>query len=295
MNKLQAKQAVATRNTLGEGPLWHPIHRMLYWVDIEENVLHGFEPHTNRHREWPVGKRAGTVVMSADGKLILGLQGEIAEFDPMTGDLRKLVALEADLPDNRCNDGQCDPEGRFWVGTMHVKAVPQAGSLYCIDSGMQPQKVLTGLTISNGMGWSPDKRYMYYIDSHDQYVRRYRFSPTQKSLEDEAIILRFDSAGGLPDGMCVDSEGMLWIAFYGGGRVGRYDPASGKQLADVIVPAPHVTSCCFGGGDLKTLYITTAREELSSEQLDEFPQSGSLFSCATDVAGIVANTFGRKN
>jgi sugar lactone lactonase YvrE len=276
--------------TLGEGPLWHPIHQMLYWVDIESMIVHGWEPHTELHREWPVSKRVGTVVASENGNLILGLHGEIAELDPTTGETRRLAEIESEFPENRCNDGQCDPAGRFWVGTMHLETKPGTGSLYCMDKQFKVHKVLTGFTIANGMGWSPEGRFMYFIDSADRTVRRYRFDKEKISLTNEEVILRFDQ---LPDGMCVDAEGMLWIGFWGGSRVGRYDPLTGKHLADVQVPAPHVTSCCFGGQDLKTLFITTAREGLSPQQLKDFPLSGSLFSCETNATGSSTNFFGQ--
>jgi sugar lactone lactonase YvrE len=288
MKKLQATMLLATNSTLGEGPLWHAEHKMLYWVDIEQKIVHAFEPHTGRHRTIEVPKRVGTVTGASNGKLIVGLQGEIAELDPNTGRLRTITLLEPDLIDNRCNDGKCDPAGRLWVGTMQLETRPKMGSLYCIGHDLIPHRVLSGLTISNGMGWSPDGQYMYFIDSADYKVRRYRYS-NQAILKEERIVLAFEK--DLPDGMCVDSDGNLWIGFWGASRVGCYDPTTGEHLLDVHVPAPHVTSCCFGGDDLKTLYITTAREGLSEDQLKEFPLSGCLFTCKPGASGMHANNF----
>ena len=289
---MNATPIVRTENILGEAPLWHSIHQILYWVDIEARILHGYEPHTQQHREWPVPQRVGTVAFASNGKLILGLQNEIAEFDPGTGDLKTLAPLEADLTENRCNDGKCDPAGRFWVGTLHVETRPRQGSLYCMDSRLQITKVLDGLTIANGMAWSPAGDTMYFIDSADRKVRCYDFDPRSTSLRKERIVLSFDDEKEAPDGMCADKEGMLWIGFYGGYRVGRYDPTNGKHLADIKIPAPNVTSCCFGGQDLKTLYITTARQGLTSGQLKESPLSGSLFSCNTQTTGMESDFFG---
>jgi sugar lactone lactonase YvrE len=287
---IRATPIVQTENTLGEGPLWHSIHQMLYWVDIEQKIVHAFEPHTKRHREWPVPKRVGTVVPASDGTLVLGLQGEVATLDPATGQVQTLFELEPELHDNRCNDGKCDPAGRFWVGTMQLDTKPKTGSLYCVDQGFRVQQVLTGLTIANGMGWSPAGEYMYFIDSADHNVKRYRFTTDAVALGDEEVVVRFD--GELPDGMCVDSEGMLWVGMWGSNRVGCYDPATGRHLVNVEVPAPNVTSCCFGGEDLQTLYITTARQGLTGEQLKQFPLSGSLFSCSPGVRGLSADVFG---
>ncbi len=291
---MEAKPVVQLPSYLGESPVWHSIQQLLYWVDIENGEVHALEPHTNRHRMWPVKKRVGAVAPTANGSLVLALQGEIAELDTNTGAVRKLFGLEADIADNRCNDGKTDPAGRFWIGTMQVKCQPGRGSLYCIDRDFQVKKILSGLTISNGMGWSPEEDYMYFIDSADRNVRRFKFNKDQMSLQEEKVILKFEDERESPDGMCVDSEGMLWIAFWGGYRVGRYDPHSGKHLDDIRVPAPLASSCCFGGRDLKTLYITTAREDLTEKQLDEFPLSGSLFSCPTAVAGLEGYLFGRK-
>lgn len=291
---MDAKTVLKIENFLGEGPLWHSIHQMLYWVDIENMEVHGLEPHTNRHRTWHVSKRAGTVVPAANGNLVLGLQGAIAELDPATEKMKTLLELEPDIADNRCNDGKCDPAGRFWVGTMQLECKPGTGSLYCIDHQRKAHKILTGLTIANGMGWSPEGNHMYFIDSAEHQVRRYEFSSQRVGLTGEKVILKFDNKDELPDGMCVDAEGMLWIGFWGGSRVGRYDPNTGKHLMDIRVPAPHVTSCCFGGKDLRTLYITSAREGLAADQLQQFPLSGSLFSCEPGVQGADAAFFGTK-
>lgn len=288
---VHADPLLKIESMLGEGPLWHSIHKMLYWVDIEKKILHALELHTHRHREWSLPKRVGAVIPASSGNLILPLHGEIAEFNPSTGKSRILLKLEADLPDNRCNDAKCDPAGRLWVGTMHLETKPGTGALYCIDKELKVHKVLTGLTISNGMGWSPEGDHMYFIDSAEHQVKRFKWNADKVSLTDEKVILRFENMDESPDGMCVDSEGMLWIGFWGGSRVGRYDPVTGKHLADIAVPAPHVTSCCFGGDELKTLFITTAREGLTPEQLREFPLSGSLFSCEQEVEGSDASFF----
>ena len=288
---IEATTVLEAGNTLGEGPLWHSIHQMLYWVDIEEKVIHGLEPHTGRHRHWPISKKVSTIAPASNGNFVLGLQGEIAEFDAASGKVSTLVQLEPDLPQNRCNDGKCDPAGRFWVGTMHTETKPGAGSLYCMDRGLRIHKVLTGLTIANGMGWSRDGQYMYFIDSAEYCVKQFNFHASQLKLTDGKIILDFKDKNEQPDGMCVDVRGMLWIGFWGGSRVGCYDPASGRHVADVRVPAPQVTSCTFGGKDLDTMYITTAREGLSAEQLKKYPLSGGLFSCMPDTNGTDAAIF----
>jgi sugar lactone lactonase YvrE len=291
---MNATPIVKLPTYLGEGPVWHSIQQMLYWVDIENGEVHLLEPHTGRHRMWNVHRRVGAVAPMANGNILLALQGQIAEMNPDTGAVRKILDLESDVPDNRCNDGKTDPAGRFWIGTMERACKPGMGSLYCIDRDYKVTKMLSGLTISNGMGWSPEEDVMYFIDSADHNVRRYRFNREAQSMGKEKVILTFDNPGESPDGMCVDSEGKLWIAFWGGFRVGRFDPETGKHLQDIRVPVPQPSSCCFGGKDLQTLYITSAREGMTQDQIDKYPLSGSLFSARPGVEGLESYYFGRN-
>jgi sugar lactone lactonase YvrE len=291
MQKLKASLLLKTDSILGEGPAWHEGQQRLYWVDIKKMQVHCFEPRTNNHLVWSVGKKVGAVVPATNGNLILALQGEIAELDIISGTVTTLKELESHIPENRCNDGKCDAAGRFWIGTMNNSCKPCEGSLYCIDRALNVNSVLTELSVSNGMGWSLNGNQMYFIDTADHNVKRFDFHRDEVTLRNEQVILRFEDTDESPDGMCVDSEGMLWIAFWCGKRVGRYDPVSGKQLAEIEVPALNVTSCCFGGDDLATLYITTAREELSASQLEDYPLSGSLFSCKPGVKGLNPDFF----
>lgn len=291
MKTFNATPAYSIASTLAEGPLWHPHHQKLYWVDIEKMELHTFDPSTNAHSQRSTKKRIGAVLPAQNGNLILALQGELAELNIATNEIKTLFDLEPGLPENRCNDGKCDKQGRLWIGTMNVDCKPGKGSLYCIDRNLKVTTVLQNLTISNGMGWSLAGNEMYFIDSHDQHVKRFDFAIDHPSLSHEQIIIRSATTHESPDGMCVDSEGMLWVAFWGGARVGRYDPSTGKQLAEIAVPALHVTSCCFGGSDLHTLYITTARQGLTEQQLQDYPLSGSLFSCQPGVSGLTADFF----
>lgn len=276
---------------LAEGPVWHHLQQKLFWVDIEKKEVNGFEPLTRKHIVYPVSKRVSAIIPAENDTFILALQGEIAEMDLPSGMIRTVMQLESTLPHNRCNDGKCDPAGRFWIGTMHLDCNRGEGSLYCIDQPFHITQVLKNLTIANGMGWSPDGQHMYFIDSDDRNVKRFTFNKNGCELLDEKIILQFKNTHELPDGMCVDAEGMLWIAFWGGKRVGRYNPGNGMQLAQIEVPASQVTSCCFGGKDLTTIFITTARRGLSKTEIVKYPLSGSLFSCKTDVSGLETNFF----
>jgi sugar lactone lactonase YvrE len=280
-----ATVALEDEAILGEGPVWHPIHKMLYWVDIQKQLLHALELHTNQHRQWEFERRVSAVIPCVNGSLILALQGGLVSFDPMKGWVESLLDIERESPDIRCNDAKADPFGRIWIGTMHVDCRPGYGSLYFVDSRFRIKKLLGGLAIPNGMAWSLNHEVMYFIESTRQNVMQFDVSAGTIPANGK-IAIQFNHEKEVPDGMCIDAEGMLWIAFYAGQRVGRYDPASGTQLAEIKVPSLNVTSCCFGGEDLDTLFITTARQELNTSELTELPQSGSLFSCKVDVKGL---------
>jgi sugar lactone lactonase YvrE len=296
MQQYKAELAFKTESTLGESPMWHPQQQKLYWVDIEKMELHNFDPSTTLHKIFKTEKRIGSVVPAKNGHLILALQGEIAELDPSTNTIKKLIDLEPHLPMNRCNDGKCDNQGNLWIGTMHINCKAGEGSLYCIDSKLNVVPVMQNLSISNGMCWSLAGDKMYFIDSSDRCVKCFDFNITKHELSNEKVVVKSRTDTELPDGMCLDSEGMLWVAFWGGQRVGRYNPKTGEPLAHIEVPALNVTSCCFGGADLKTLYITTAQEGLSQHQLLEYPLSGSLFSCSlqtSEFCGLAVDFFDR--
>jgi sugar lactone lactonase YvrE len=291
MQKLRGDLAFKIESILAEGPLWHPTQQKLHWVDIEKMELHSLDPKTNVHTRFHTGKRIGCVVPSNDGRLVLALQGEIVEYDCVTNDVQKLIDLEPGKPNNRSNDGKCDSRGRLWLGTMDLHFKPGEGTLYCLDKDLKVSTMLSNLTISNGMGWSLAGDEMYFIDSPDQCVKCFQIDAGRPTLRNGKPIVQVNYKNEFPDGMCVDDEGMIWVAFWGGSRVGRYDPKAGAQLAEVEVPAPHVTSCCFGGPDLRTLYVTTAMQGLSSQQLADFPLSGSIFSCRPGVSGAPPNFF----
>lgn len=292
MQEYKAELTFKIESTLGEGPMWHPGYKKLYWVDIEKMELHNFDPFTKIHSMLNTQKRISSVIPAKNGNLILALQGGIAELDLRTNSIKNFIDLETGIPMNRCNDGKCDKQGRLWVGTMNIDCKVGEGSLYCIDEKLNSASVLQNLTIANGMCWSLNGDKMYFIDSSEYCVKCFDFNLDYPGLSNERVVVKSRSDKELPDGMCIDSEGMLWIAFWGGSRVGRYDPQTGNQLAHIELPALNVTSCCFGGVDLKTLYITTAKKGLSQQQIFKYPFSGSLFSSKLDTCGLRVDFFG---
>jgi sugar lactone lactonase YvrE len=223
--------------------------------------------------------------------LLLGMQGQLALLDTLSNKIEICGKIDDSKPNNRCNDGQVDVLGRLWVGTMKMSNQKDEGSLFCVSSDMKPIVKLTGLGISNGIGWSLDNKIMYFIDSMDNCIKAFHFDSLNKNITDAKVIYTVQRENEVPDGMCVDSEGMLWVAFWDGFRVARINPVTGEELAEVIVPAPLVTSCTFIGEDLDQLTITTARVGLSDEALNIYPLSGSVFTCQVGVKGRLVNVF----
>jgi sugar lactone lactonase YvrE len=285
-----AEPVLNVRAELGEGALWHPEEQKLYWVDIEGRALHIYDPASGADIQFPTGERISTVVPVAGGNVLVALQNGIHEMDIKTGSLTFIANTKKD-PNVRFNDGKCDPAGRFWVGTKSVnKAKPEA-VLYRMDHDKTIRLMLTGIFNSNGITWSADKKTMYYIDTPTLSVQAFDYDNELGTIKNGRVIIGIPIGGGFPDGMTIDEEDNLWIALWGVGTVAKYNPRTGKLLQTIKVPAPNTSSCAFGGRDLKTLYITTARIELSADILRQYPLSGDLFCFIPGVAGVKANFF----
>ncbi|WP_209330152.1 SMP-30/gluconolactonase/LRE family protein [Lunatimonas salinarum] len=268
---------------LAEGPYWKSDWGAFLWVDIEHGTLYSYELESGQLKTWQFPHRL-TLVLEQGEVFILALDGKLARFDPKTAQLEWLLELESD-PSIRCNDGACDPAGRIWVGTMGLDFREGAGSLFCVDKGWQMTKKLDGVTISNGLAWSLDTKTLYYIDSPTRKIKAFDFDVSTGDIvyRKDAVVVPEEL--GTPDGMCLDEEGMLWVGHYGGSGVYRWNPEDGTLMDRIEVPAPHVTSCAFGGPEGKHLLITTARENMNAEQLANFPQSGGVFIIELPVKG----------
>ncbi len=277
--------AAGARATLGEGPVWDEVRGVLWWVDITAGLVRRFDPSTGDDREMDVGAPVGAVALRRDGTLLAALADGLATLDLDGGSLQMLLRLDADEGRLRCNDGKCDPAGRFWVGRMALDAAPGAGTLLCVDPDLAVSTSLTGLTIPNGLGWSPDGRTMYFIDSTWLEVRAYPYDPAAGTLGDGRILARFPDDGSVPDGLTVDEEGHLWVARWGGSCVDRVAP-DGSIVDRIELPVTRVTSCTFGGADLGDLYITTARGDANTADLVREPLAGGLFRCRPGVRGL---------
>lgn len=275
---------------LGEGALWSVREQALYWVDILGHRLHRYS-RAEGQRSWQLDQEISAVTERADAPgLLITLRHQFAFFDPATAQLTPLASIEHDLPGNRFNDGKCDRMGRFWTGTMDFDCVASSGSLYRLSPGPTCAKMDSGYLVTNGPAWSSDCRTLYHNDSARGRVYAFDFDLESGELSNKRLFLQFSPEDGSPDGMTTDAEGGLWIAHWGAGKVTRRD-AEGKVLRTIHLPCSQVTSCAFGGPQLRTLYITTAANGLSAQQLEQEPLAGGLFALDMDIAGVPANLF----
>ncbi len=289
-NKPEVRLILDAKALLGEGSIWHPLENKLYWIDIDGKLLHIYDPLTNTNQQHYSGARIGTVVHVRSGGALVALQNGIHKIDTKTGEFTFIINPLND-PAIRFNDGKCDPSGRFWVGTLALDSRKGVGVLYRFDPDGSIHLMLENITISNGIVWSADKKIMYYIDTPTQVVQGFDYDDETGQISNGRVVVRIPKEEGAPDGMAIDNEGKLWIALWGGGAVGRFDPLTGKMLDKVNVPAPNVTSCAFGGKDFKTLYITTARKSMSEEEFKNFPLSGGLFAVEPGAQGVPTHFF----
>jgi sugar lactone lactonase YvrE len=276
--------------SLGECPVWSVAEQVLYWEDINGPALHRYDPATGANVAMPMPASIGSFALRARGGFIVALRDGVwlATDD---GKLeRKLAGPPYDPATHRFNDGRCDAQGRFLVGSMNEKRDASSGSLVRIDVDGRLTELIPGVMISNALAWSLDGRTMYHADTPTLTVHAYDYDTTTGTPRNARVFKRFTDPTQRPDGAAVDSEGCYWVAFYGGGRIARLSPA-GEILVEIPVPAMCPTMCAFGGRDLKTLYVTSARQFRSAEDLALRPQSGGLFAMPVDVPGRVEPAF----
>jgi len=274
---------------LGESPYWHAARKSFFWVDIEKGELYEFQVTFKKTTKRKFNQRLSLVIEGQGEYLILALDRKIARYDLETEKLSWLTEVEEDQSLHRFNDGACDADGRLWIGTMSTKFTPESGALYKITAEMNPEKMLNKITISNGMAWTSNNETFYYIDSPTQEVRAYQFDLGTGEINFDRTVIRVPKEWGTPDGMSMDQEGKLWVAHYGGFGVYCWDPENGELLKKIVLPAPNVTSCVFGGENLDHLFITTAKENLTEAQLQAYPQSGDVFLVKTNTQGFLPN------
>ncbi|MFT8715388.1 SMP-30/gluconolactonase/LRE family protein [Gluconobacter potus] len=278
------------RATLGEGPVWIEDEKSLYFVDIPEAKIHRFTPASGAHQTWSAPDRVAFLLPVADGTFLAGMPDGLRRFDPRNGGLSEHTIVEAEKPRNRLNDGCVDPQGRVWFGTMDDGEENPSGSIYRVvhdGKGLNITHHDEGYTVSNGPAVSPCGKVLYVCDSPEQTIYAFDIK-ADGDLANERVFARLEH--GYPDGIVTDSEGTIWCGTWGGGRVARFK-SDGTELPPIPMPVTNVTKVAFGGDDLKTVFVTTARKGLDAETLAKESQAGSLFAFRTDVAGVPQQVF----
>lgn len=276
---------VRDEEELGESPVWSVDEGVLYWVDVRAPEIHCFDPASGEHRKWDMPAQVGSIGLAQGGRLIAALRSGFHFFDPASGKLVPILDPEANKPETRLNDGKVDRAGRFWCGSMADPDRAPVGVLYRLEASGACVATEDGITIPNALCWSPDDRVMYFADSLERVIRVYDFDAAAGTMSNRRVFAEVAAADGVPDGATVDAEGYLWSAHMRGGRVTRYAP-DGRIDRVITLPCENATSCCFGGPDLDVLYITTARQRLTDDELANQPLAGSLFAAKVGVKGL---------
>ncbi len=270
---------------LGEAPAWCPKERVVYWVDIVGRTILRIDPQSGDRRVFPQDHEFGCIVKRADGGFIAGTSAGLVHLDADLKSSNVFATPEIEFPNNRFNDGKCDRRGRFWVGSTDLDETEPTGALYRVNGTGDIVRMLPGVIVSNGLGWSPDNKIMYFTDSGRGAIYAFDFDAETGEIDNRREFARVDPADGMPDGLAVDAQGFVWGAHWGGWRITRYDPA-GRIDRVIDLPVPQVTSVAFGGVGLDQMFVTTARFGLTEDQLNEAPLSGGLFMIDVGVAGL---------
>lgn len=280
-----------TKCVLGEGPVWDERAQVLYWVDIKAPAIWRLDPATGATQSWPMPHRVGAIALREGGGLVAALKPGFALVDLDANKIDMIAGPEPDAPDNRLNDGACDARGRFWAGSMDDAEKAPTGHLYRLNGDRSIARFEAGFVVTNGIRWSNDNTRMYFVDSAARTIWSYDFDLAKGVPGARRVFVRLSEADGYPDGLCVDAEDHVWGAHWAGARLTRYRPDGTKERT-IDIPAPNVTSCCFGGADLDTLYVTTARIGVTDEELAKAPLTGGVFAVTgLGVAGRVSPRF----
>jgi sugar lactone lactonase YvrE len=272
---------------IGEGPVWDGVRGRLLWIDISGRLIHEFDPGTGLDTSSSVPLMVGAISLRRSGGLVMAMEDGFWVCERSLSGHRRIAAVEADRPENRMNDGKSDSRGRFWAGTMSRDTHPDAGALYRLDPDGRVRTMLSPVGLSNGLGWSPDERHMYFADSLAQRLDVFDYEPLEGLISNRETLAEVPREVGLPDGLCVDAEGFIWLAIFGAGEVRRYSPAGALDRI-VGLPVSKVTCPAFGGEDLDELYITSAAADVS---LEEEPHAGGLFRHHPGVRGMAPFEF----
>jgi sugar lactone lactonase YvrE len=292
----EVRLAVSQPALVGESPMWHPREQRLYYCDIPARRLQRFDPASGELTHWSFDSEPASCAPMQDGAILLAMRDGLWRFDPATGERTRLAEPPYDPAKERFNDGKCDPQGRFWVGTIYEPRDPPLASLHCYAGG-RLRRMADGITNSNGLAWSPNGRTMYWSDTKAHTIYALDFEPATGAISNRRVFASFpvkqagqslDSYGGRPDGAAVDAEGCYWASMFEGQRLLRLSP-EGEVVRELRLPVRCSTMPCFGGADLKTMYITTARENRPAAELIDQPWAGCVLAVDVDVPGLPVN------
>ena len=278
--------------TLGEGPLWDIQSGQLYTIDCMGKTLFCHDAAGAPSDKWSLPRTPGSFAVRENGGILMAYRRGLALIEPGTAKLEDVPTPEVDFAKEIFNDGKCDRLGRFWVGTMDFNLKEPVGALYRVDADLSMHRMDTGITLSNGISWSPDNRTMYYCDSRPGRVLAYDFDLATGTIENRRVLIDFAGRKGRPDGCTVDAEGGLWIAEISASQIVRFDP-SGREVSSLAMPVSRPTSVMFGGQDLHTLFITSMRHGLTPDEAANQPLAGCLFAADVGVAGLAEVRFAR--
>ncbi|AWR96873.1 SMP-30/gluconolactonase/LRE family protein [Acidianus sulfidivorans JP7] len=268
---------------LAEGPVYDRELNSLFWVDIEGKKIIIKNLDNNSEKIIDTGDLVSSLCIINDEQIIATIRHDFDLINIKNNSKKKIVSVEADLENNRFNDGKCDKLGRYWAGTMNMLKDIPTGNLYKLEGKNEIKKTLSGLIVSNGLGWSPDNDTMYLIDSRLRKVYSFDFDLNRGEINNKRVIIDFNGEPGNPDGMTVDSEGYLWIAHWNGGKVSRWTP-NGNKVFEIKLPVSYVSSITFGSTEMNEVYITTAYKENE-------PLSGKVFVHKLDINGQISYRF----
>ena len=281
---------------LGESPTWWAEQGALYWTDIPGKTLHRWRPAESRHDHWSFETEVGSFAPLPGGELLLALRSGLERFDPASGRREPVEPAPYDTKRQRFNDGKADALGRFWVGTLCDPREPPLAALYRW-AAPKLERVVDGISVSNGLAWSPDGRTLYWSDTHAHAIHAFDFDGSDGSLSRRRVFQQFPKKqpgqdlatyGGRPDGAAVDAEGSYWVAMFEGQRLLRFDP-DGSLRQEIALPVRCPTMPCFGGPDLRTLFITTSREKRPEAELAAQPLAGCVLTMRVEVPGLPTN------
>lgn len=290
----QPSPVVSARARLGECPLWDVDRQQLFWVDAYNHRVHQYDPTTGQNRFFETGDLVSAIALANPNHLLIALRDRLAVLDLDTGKVTTRHQLRFPHPNTRCNDGKCDSQGRFWIGS--ISEAPEQAELYRYDPDGSIRVMETGLTISNGLGWSPDEKTFYLTDSAKHIIYAYDFEVKTGAIANRRILVDLSNeiVDGVivePDGMTIDQQGNLWSALWNGWRIACFDPA-GEEIHSIKLSVQRPTSVTFGGANLTDLYITSASVGLSQKEIQNGFYAGDLF-CASgqNAIGLPSHRF----